>query len=320
MGIETDLILFHSYDRWGFAFLNIDECRTYLDYALRRLSAIPSIWWSMANEYDIMFNHTTDDWYEIEKIIVQNDPYGHLLSNHNCLKFYDFSRPAITHCCVQTIAMHKADQWQDEFKKPVVYDECCYEGNIQHEWGNISGFEMVNRFWKACVKGAFATHGETFYAEDEVLWWAKGGTLKGKSPVRIAFLKDIMYSLPAHIEPWQEFTFEDFSNPTEGKAENAKEHPFMKLMQSLPAGEAMDLQWKSAEYAGHCGEDVYLKYYGGQCAAVSAIKLPADKKYKVEIIDVWEMTREVLLEETNGKTALTLPGKEGIAVLATKIP
>ena len=37
------------------------------------------------------------------------------------------------------------------------------------------------------------------------------------------------------------------------------------------------------------------------------------------MIDVWEMTRKTLIEEASGSTALELPGKEGIAVLATKI-
>ena len=52
---------------------------------------------------------------------------------------------------------------------------------------------------------------------------------------------------------------------------------------------------------------------------VAWIKLPKDHKYKVEMIDVWEMTRKTLIEEASGSTALKLPGKEGIAVLVTKI-
>ena len=93
MGIESDLILFHGYDRWGFAFLTMEETKVYLDYLMRRLSAISCIWWSMANEYDIMTNYKMEDWYEIEKTICENDPYHHLLSNHNCMHYYDHSRP-----------------------------------------------------------------------------------------------------------------------------------------------------------------------------------------------------------------------------------
>lgn len=146
-------------------------------------------------------------------------------------KSYDFSRPTITHCCVQTNAMHKAAEWMEKYKKPVVFDECCYEGNIEHEWGSISAFEMVNRFWKACTAGAFATHGETYYSED----------------------------------------------------------------------------------------DIFLKYYGSYCPKYAAFRLPKDHSYKIEVIDVWEMTRTTLVEEGSGKVPLILPGKEGIAVLATRI-
>ncbi|GAA0800242.1 DUF5605 domain-containing protein [Faecalicatena orotica] len=318
MGIETDLILFHPYDRWGFAFLNMEECMVYLDYVMRRLAAYPYIWWSIANEYDIMFHRTIEDWYRIEGFITEGDPYRHLLSSHNCLKLYNFSRPSVTHCCVQTIAMYKADEWQKRFQKPVVYDECCYEGNLQHEWGNISGFEMVNRFWCACVKGAYATHGETFLDDQDVLWWAKGGKLKGKSPKRIAFLKDLMYSLPSYMTPWEEPFWEDFEKVKEAKMGDVEEHPYFKLMDSMDEENREILQIKDAKYTGCCGEEVFLKYYARQCARVSSIHLPKDKKYRIEVIDVWNMTRETLLEEAGGTVEFQMPGKEGIAVLAVR--
>lgn len=52
-GIETDLILFHPYDRWGFANMSRKDNLTYLEYLLRWFTALPYIWWSLANEYDI---------------------------------------------------------------------------------------------------------------------------------------------------------------------------------------------------------------------------------------------------------------------------
>ncbi len=315
MGIESDLILFHPYDNWGFATMSMEENLVYLDYLLRRLSAIPYIWWSLANEYDIMFARTMEDWYVIEDYVAANDPYHHLLSNHNCMKFYDFSRPNITHCCIQTPAMYMTGYMMERYGKPVVFDECEYEGDIEHNWGNISGFEMVNRFWKGCVAGGFATHGETFYSEDEVLWWAKGGVLKGESPQRIAFLRDIISELPGVLKPWREPIFEDFENaPPQGGFEK-----FMALRASLTEEERVNLEWKDAQYAGCIGDDVFLKYLGNQCCRVNAIRLPKDDTYKVEVIDVWEMTRTTVYEEAKGKTMLKLPGKAGIAVLATRV-
>ena len=317
MGIESDLILLHSYDRWGFALLSMEEIAVYIEYALRRLAAYPYIWWSLANEYDFMFNHKVEDWYEIEKMVTENDPYHHLLSNHNGVKIYDFSRPAVTHCCLQTNAIHKAVDWRNQYQKPVVFDECSYEGNIEHEWGSISAFEMVNRFWKAYSLGAYATHGETYYSEDEVLWWAKGGKLHGQSPEKIAFLKEIMYSMEGPLEPWDEPLYDEFFNITE-QTKEWEEPVFFSVKKSLTTEETENLKWKNATYTSHYKDDIYLKYYGTQCSKYVKFRLPKDHSYKIEVIDVWEMTRTTLVEKGSGKVPLILPGKEVIAVLATR--
>ncbi len=313
-GIETDLILFHPYDRWNFSKMGLKNNLIYLDYALRRLSAIPYIWWSLANEYDLFFDWTMEDWYAVEEFVAANDPYGHLLSNHNCFGFYDFSRPNVTHCCVQTLAMHRGIEWMEKFGKPVVYDECCYEGNIQHEWGNISGWEMTNRFWKALSYGAGCTHGETFFSDDDILWWSKGGKLKGTSPKRIQFLKDVIYGIGKPLEPWA-----DRLMPTCPDTKFAQVIDFRSFLEKMPPKDAEDMAIKSANFAGHHGEEVYLKYFGIQNIALTDLYLPAEHTYKVEVLNIWDMTRETLTENASGCTRLRLPGKEGTAVLATKI-
>ena len=246
-----------------------------------------------------------------------NDPFGHLLSNHNCFKFYDFSRENITHCCLQTAAMHRVDEFMKKYNKPVVYDECCYEGDIQHPWGNISGFEMASRFWKGCVQGAYVTHGETFYSEDEVLWWARGGKLKGESPKRIAYLRKFIEELPGALEPWdapwmmQVLAMKD--------SEEAKKTPIVGLICSVDPVDLEDMAWKDAQFGGHIGEQVYVKYLGSQTCRLFFFNLPETHKYKIEVIDIWEMTRTTLIEEASGNTRCMLPGKEGIAVVATAI-
>ena len=121
MGIQSDLILFHPYDRWKFSEMNMEENLSYLDYLLRRFSAIPYIWWSLANEYDLCFAKSLDDWHTIEQYVHDNDPFGHLLSNHNCFQFYDFSRENITHCSLQSCAMHRAPEFMEKYGKPVVF-------------------------------------------------------------------------------------------------------------------------------------------------------------------------------------------------------
>ena len=320
MGIETDLILFHPYDRWGFSIMSMEEWKIHLDYLLRRLSAYPFIWWSLANEYDLMFNRTMEDWYEIEEFVAANDCYEHLLSNHNCLHFYDFTRPNVTHCCIQTDGMHKAAEWQERYQKPVVFDECCYEGNIDMAWGNISAFELVNRFWRGCVQGAFVTHGETYVSEDEVLWWARGGRLKGQSAQRIAFLKDFLYSLPSCISPWKEpFVMGPDDRNITATVFEKPEEAYERFRALVNAEERELSQAKDACYYGHCGDQVYIKYFARQCCAMCFLTLPEDKKYEVEIIDAWEMTRTTALEEACGRVEVRLPGKEGIAVIAKQL-
>ena len=60
----------------------------------------------------------------------------------------------------------------------------------------------------------FSAIGETYLSDDDVLWWAKGGKLKGKSPERIAFLRELMESLPSAIEPWKTLPKKTFLHPS----------------------------------------------------------------------------------------------------------
>lgn len=312
MGIQSDLILFHPYDRWGFSKLTMEQNKCYVHYLLSRLAAVPGVWWSMANEYDLFFDWTLEDWYEIEAYITQHDPYHHLISNHNCLKYYDFSRPAITHCCVQTAQLEKAADWIRQYEKPLIYDECCYEGNLPHNWGNISGYEMVNRFWLAFVQGAYCTHGEVFLSEDDVLWWSKGGTLKGTSPERIAFLRNIAEELPGPVEAFdlQEYIHRD--DPPEMKAEK---NDFWRLYDTLTQAQKDVLILKDGDFRGHIGEAVFLQYFAHHCPGIMTWPLPENRAYQIEVIDVWKMTRQVVMTGASGEVTIKLPGKTGIAVL-----
>ena len=88
------------------------------------------------------------------------------------------------------------DQFLQKYQKPVVWDEIVYEGNIDQSWGNISGQELVRRFWEATLRGGCAGHGETFVHPQDILWWAHGGVLHGESEPRIAFLKKIWNETP----------------------------------------------------------------------------------------------------------------------------
>ena len=207
LGIEADLILFHPYDRWGFATMDAATDDHYLRYVVARLAAYRNVWWSMANEYDLMKAKEMSDWDRFFRIVQESDPYQHLRSIHNCRPFYDHNKPWVTHASVQHSDLERVREWRTTYQKPVVVDECCYEGNIERAWGNISAQEMVHRFWLGTViGGGYVGHGETYLHPQDILWWAKGGELHGESPARIAFLRDILEDSPAQgLEPVDRF-------------------------------------------------------------------------------------------------------------------
>ena len=329
MGIQVDLILFHPYDRWGFSKLPQRDNLIYLDYLLRRLGAFPNIWWSLANEYDLnMDAKSLADWEEIEEFVAANDPFHHLLSNHNCMCFWDAARPNVTHASLQTKGLSEIPRWIKTYQKPVIIDECCYEGNLPHFWGSISGQEMVRRFWRCYASGAYCTHGETFLSDDEILWWARGGRLKGESPKRIAFLRQIMESLPGPLTPrtdniWSivRLDKEEFEAALPSVPEEMKGF-FTLFARSI---QRMDVQDRTAHLGGehawesHYGEEAYLTYFDLQCYGEQTVRLPKDKTYRAELIDVWNMTREVIAESISGETKLKLPGRDNLALLITRM-
>ena len=202
LGIEADIILFHPYDRWGFCTMDAETDDRYLRYVVARLAAYRNVWWSMANEFDLMEAKDMADWDRFFRIVQGSDPYQRLRSVHNCRGFYDHGKPWVTHCSVQHSDLERVREWRETYRKPVVVDECRYEGNIERQWGNISAREMVHRFWLGTVGGGYAGHGETYLHPDDILWWSKGGELHGDSPARIAFLRQVLDdSPPAGLEP-----------------------------------------------------------------------------------------------------------------------
>ena len=100
IGVEADLIVMHPYDRWGFSCMPREADDLYWRYVIARFAAFRNVWWSLANEYDLLKAKTTEDWEHCANLLLQEDPYGHLRSIHNCFAFYDHTRPWITHCSI----------------------------------------------------------------------------------------------------------------------------------------------------------------------------------------------------------------------------
>ena len=290
LGIEADLIVMHPYDRWGFSMMTPEQDDLYWRYVLARFSCFRNVWWSLANEYDILTHKTLQDWERYAAIICEKDVYSHLRSIHHCIHCYDYSRPWITHCSVQRTDLYKSAELTDElrqrYRKPVVMDEIAYEGNIQHGWGNLTGEEMLRRFWETACRGGYPGHGETMLEADRVLWWSHGGKLRGESWKRFGFLLDILKETPGlGLQPisahWDEVT-------------------------------AIPQKPGAAEETGY-----RLCYYSFMRPSFREFHLDDDSRWEVEVIDTLNMTIENRGIFT-GRFRVDLPGRPYMAIRLRK--
>ncbi|MBR3277043.1 MAG: DUF5605 domain-containing protein [Eubacterium sp.] len=293
IGIEADIIVMHPYDRWGFSHMTPSEDDLYWNYVIARFAAFRNVWWAFANEYDLFPDKTVSDWERYAQIVCKKDPYSHLRSIHNCMPFYDHTRPWITHCSIQRQDIYKTaeltDEWRIRFGKPVVLDEIAYEGNIQHGWGNISGEEMVRRFWEGALRGGYPGHGETYLSEDNILWWSHGGTLKGESWKRFGFLLDILKETPGYgLKLYKNCGWDEVC--------------------AVP-DDMMDEMTGSKSYR--------LYYYSFMRPSWREFYFDDDTEYEVKVLDTWNMTvTECGIKK--GRFKVELPGRQYMAVQIRK--
>jgi hypothetical protein len=209
MGIEADVILWHPYDKWDdkplpiwrFNRMGAEADDRYLRYCIARLSAFRNLWWSLANEWE-WSAHDVAAFERFGKILQEEDPHQRLRSIHNGSKVYDQTKPWITHVSLQKHDTGNGLGYRTQWKKPVVFDEYGYEGNIPEGYGRASGQEIMKKTYAANFSGAYPTHGECFTDPNEVIWWGKGGLLKGESWKRFKFLREMMAAAP----PFNELT------------------------------------------------------------------------------------------------------------------
>lgn len=304
LGIEADLILFHPYDKghWGFDRMTAEQDDRYLRYVVSRLAAFRNVWWSLANEYDFMKEKHESDWDRFFQIVQASDPYGHLRSIHNGARLYNHTLPWVTHASIQNGSAvedsGRAVLYRDVYRKPIVFDEVKYEGNIPRRWGNLSAEEMVHRFWEGTIAGTYVGHGETYLDPQDVLWWSKGGTLHGKSPARLAFLRQVLKD-----------------GPTDGI-------------------EPID-KWQDPRIGGKAGE-YYLIYFGKEQPKTWTFELPKPAlsegmTFHAEILDTWNMTvtpadeafkirkkDNYLFADAQGRS-IKLPGRSWMALRIRRI-
>jgi hypothetical protein len=303
LGIEADVILLHPYDEghWGFDRMADEIDDRYFRYVIARLAAYRNVWWSLANEFDFMLEKQPEDWDRLFQVVVNSDPYGRLRSIHNGRLLYNHNQSWVTHASIQNgSAAEEAGRavlYRDVYRKPIVFDEIKYEGDIPKRWGNISAEELVHRFWECIIAGTYPGHGECYLSDDDVLWWSKGGVLRGQSPPRIEFLRDVLQTAPADgIEPID--------------------------------------KWQYANIGGKAGE-YYLVYFGKDRPKSWKFFLPRHEladgmKFRIEVLDTWDMKitpvvwhaevrseSEYVFVDKDGRS-VDLPGKPWMALRITR--
>jgi hypothetical protein len=260
LGIEADVIIFHPYDRWGYCDMGAERDFRYVRYLTARLASYSNVWWSLANEYDFLLDcKPIAQWDRYFQIIEECDPYRHPKSIHNGEASMNFNhrKPWVDHVCIQNWDTKRTAEWRAEWGKPIINDEPEYEGDIPRPWGNISARELVHRFWTTVMRGGYAGHGETFLHPQDLLWWAKGGALRGESWSRIGFLRDLVEEdVKVGLTPIA-----------------AQEH------------------WEFARISGAFEDKVTFLYFGEHQPREWAVGLPMDDgDYEIDLIDTWEMT------------------------------
>jgi len=268
IGVEADVILFHPYGKlWGYDQMPQELNERYVRYVIARLGSLRNVWWSLANEYDLLKGWKTSDWDHLFHVIEQADVSTHLRSVHYSKGMYDYAQPWVTHASLQTYDFDKTAEWKQAWGKPIIFDEVQYEGNLWRRWGNLTGEELTRRFWMAVTAGAYCTHGEVIAckgAKDGLS--ADGGVLLGESPARIAFLRRLVEETGIGLEQFQ------------------------------------DAYYRSA---GRPGE-LYLYYFDFHRPANYAFPLPEGTRFRAELIDPWAMTITPLPGTFSGKSELDL--------------
>lgn len=278
--IEADLILFHPYDAWGYKSMPDEVDEFYLRYTIARLSAFRNVWWSIANEYDLVKAKTMSDWDDFFRVTQTEDPYSHLRSIHHSRVIYDHSKPWCTHASLQSYDFEKSTSRREAWNKPIIYDEIQYEGDVDRRWGNLSAEEMTRRFWLAIVNGVYATHGEVFISETGESSWSDAGRLRGDSGPRIAFLRALI---------------ERITKAGLNEVEGAY---------YLSAG---------------MGDEVLLYYFDVHRPARYDFPLSVTANFSATLIDPFHMTTTTLPGTFTGKSRISLSNKPYQAVLFQKV-
>lgn len=308
-GVQADVLIFNAYDRgqFGLDSLTEEQDAAYLRYLVARLSAYPHVWWSLCNEFDLMTDRSADRWDRMGEMLAAIDAHGHLRSIHNWIELHDHNQPWITHASIQnghaTVEFGRANLYRDVYGKPVVLDEIKYEGDTPERWGDLSARQLIHQFWITTVAGCYASHGESFVTESGSLHMVEGGSFRGESPERLAFLREVLEGL------------------------------------RVPGLDPID-KWDDAAFVAGVARDQYVQYLGRSAPPTWSFRLPqgnagerleSGDAFEVSIVDTWNMTvtpvgRRFLLTDVRRNDAyagdagpVDLPEGEALALLITRV-
>jgi len=99
---------------------------------------------------------TQQVWDVLFKTVAAEDPSSHLTSLHNDKYLYNLSQPWLTHYSIQHVHNRPADLWRIFGRKPFVWDEVKYEGDVPKNWGSLRPGQMVDKFWWGAACGAYS--------------------------------------------------------------------------------------------------------------------------------------------------------------------
>ncbi len=286
-GIEADLITLHPYDaetvpNEGMTMNNIYD---YLDYIIARFGVFRNVWWT-TNEFDLLKGKSMNDWDKILNYIKENDPYHHLISNHNSDSIrYDHSKSWISHVSLQAESWWEAQPLREKYLKPVIFDELCYEGDGDNRTIALEGEVLTHRFWLLTVNGAFGTHGEAIINPKTGFWFfGDGGELLGNSFKQLETLKKVIETAPGHLKP-------------------------------------ISFNWRLSNIL--CGiENKYYLYYFGeyQNKTWQFEELPENGKFHLELIDTRTGNITSIPGDFKKHDKIKLPGKSYMAMVLQRIP
>ena len=137
----------------------------------------------------------------------------------------------------------------------------------------------MRRSWEAAVRGGYLNHGETFHDEGELVWWSKGGELRGVSAERFRFLASLIAEAPSGR--WEPLV-SDFDVPCGGD------------------------------------DDHRLLYFGAAQPSRRTLNTPPGA-WSIDVIDTWAMTVDPLPGTHTGRIAVPLSGRPYQAIRLRRV-